>query len=230
MKIFKIREVLVLAVGLGLVPIGMTQKNLASKASIHANAGPSPAGAGNDSGPHEGIKVHGHWTIVIHDPKGGVVSRHEFENSYFSNGAKSILNELLARKMTPGFWLIGLRGSTSNWCVTVKPPGNTSPFCAITEPNYAGYDKFADAKTLTTTLSAPIENKFVLSGTITAQVAGSIDSVQTWLTPCPATNAPSTPCDAQVADGYYLFTTANITPVNFQAGQQILVNVEISFS
>src|SRR5271168_3514589 len=31
--------------------------------------------------PHEGITVHGHWTIDVKNPDGTVASHHEFENS-----------------------------------------------------------------------------------------------------------------------------------------------------
>jgi len=31
--------------------------------------------------PHEGIRVHGYWTIVVHNKDDSVASRHEFENS-----------------------------------------------------------------------------------------------------------------------------------------------------
>src|SRR5215467_14514118 len=37
-------------------------------------------------GPQGGIKVHGHWVIVIRDADGGIASRHEFENGLTSSG------------------------------------------------------------------------------------------------------------------------------------------------
>ena len=58
-------------------------------------------------GPEEGIRVHGHWTIVIENPDGAVVSQHEFENSLVNTGP-DLLAQLLARMATPGAWEINL--------------------------------------------------------------------------------------------------------------------------
>jgi hypothetical protein len=43
-----------------------------------AVAGEKPSGDGS----HEGIKVHGHWTIEVRNPDGTLVTHREFENSY----------------------------------------------------------------------------------------------------------------------------------------------------
>lgn len=52
-------------------------------------------------GPHEGIKIHGHWSIVIKNPDGSVASRHEFENALVSSGS-DMLAQLLARSTSMG--------------------------------------------------------------------------------------------------------------------------------
>jgi hypothetical protein len=42
---------------------------------------PSAEGRSERGGQHEGITVHGHWSIEVHDPKGAIVRHVEFENS-----------------------------------------------------------------------------------------------------------------------------------------------------
>ena len=51
---------------------------------------------------HEGIKVHGHWTIEVKNPDGSVATHHEFENSLQSQGL-NLLNSLLSSSSSFGF-------------------------------------------------------------------------------------------------------------------------------
>src|SRR5215469_2132405 len=69
------------------------------------------------STPPDGIKVHGHWTIVVRDPDGKVVSRNEFDNALTTRDAgagSSGLSQFLTRKYAVGTWEISLGSSTSS--------------------------------------------------------------------------------------------------------------------
>lgn len=63
-----------------------------------------PVAVGQQS---EGIKVHGDWTIEIHEPDGRLVSRQEFKNGLLSTGS-AILADLLAGTHQITGWRIGL--------------------------------------------------------------------------------------------------------------------------
>jgi len=61
-------------------------------------------------GSHEGIKVHGYWTIVVTNPDGSVATRREFENSVQPAG-EAYLASLLAGSNSPGGLSILLDGA-----------------------------------------------------------------------------------------------------------------------
>src|SRR5579864_4076802 len=63
-------------------------------------------------GQHEGIKVHGHWTIEVRNPDGAVINHREFENSLQSSGGIALAS-ILAGAASPGMWEIRLNGSAS---------------------------------------------------------------------------------------------------------------------
>lgn len=56
-----------------------SQSPSAASAPKPALAPHAPAKLSAARGQHEGIQVHGHWTIVVRNPDGKVVSRTEFE-------------------------------------------------------------------------------------------------------------------------------------------------------
>jgi hypothetical protein len=76
----------------------------ASKESS-SNGEASPHG-----GQHEGIKVHGHWTIEVRNPDGALVAHREFENSLQGGpgGRANFLSSVLSRQNTVGNWIIFL--------------------------------------------------------------------------------------------------------------------------
>jgi hypothetical protein len=61
-------------------------------------------------GNHEGIKVHGHWTIEVRNPDGKLVSHTEFENSLDTNGAET-LSDVLLGLAGPGGYVVFLNSS-----------------------------------------------------------------------------------------------------------------------
>jgi hypothetical protein len=80
-------------------------------------------------GTHEGIKVHGHWTIEVRKPDGKLISHTEFENSLVGSGGGAVLPTFLAQNATqytsnptglvsytPGEWGILLGDATSPPC------------------------------------------------------------------------------------------------------------------
>jgi len=183
-------------------------------------------------GQHEGTKVHGHWTIEVRNPDGGLVTHREFENSLTngtSSGAAS-LSLLLSRSVSLGSWSIvldTLPGFSS------PPPclnGSLPTPCLIHEPGTA----FVAANNSVFTLNVSLgpAGTLILSGTVTAGANGGIGMVQTFSSLCANTFAPASPCStsAQLPQSA-TFTSATLsTPVVVSAGQTIAVTVNISFS
>lgn len=79
----------------------------ASKAAEEENATADKEHAG---GPHEGIKVHGHWLIDVRNPNGTLAEHRDFENAYVGN-----LPAVLAGQVSIGGWQIALLGSASTY-------------------------------------------------------------------------------------------------------------------
>jgi hypothetical protein len=92
-----------------------------SKPAVEEEETAKPAKAGG-----EGIKVHGHWKIVVKNQDGTVASSTEFENSLAAPGAgEQVLAELLSGQLAWGGMaiLIGGNGMCSGTCVL--EPGAT---------------------------------------------------------------------------------------------------------
>lgn len=175
-------------------------------------------------GSHEGIKVHGHWTIEVRNPDGSVVTHREFENALFPSPA---LASILARQAAAGFWTIALFPGTV--CGNTNNAG-----CSIAEPTNT--ISLFNSNNLNVTVSG---NSLVLSGTVLASGGGSITTVQTDSQACPATVAPSSPCQSWPngpnlgfgAGGGFIFTSTDPSPaISVSAGQTVAVTVNISFS
>jgi hypothetical protein len=175
-------------------------------------------------GSHEGIVVHGHWTVEVRNPDGTVATHREFENAFFPGPG---LASILARQGAAGFWTIFLYpgtvcGNTNNAGCSIAEPTNTLNL----------YNSF----NLSVTVSG---NSLVLSGTVLASGGGSIVTVQTDSQACPATVAPSSPCQNWPngpnfgfgTGGGFIFTSTDPSPaISVSAGQTVAVTVNISFS
>jgi hypothetical protein len=174
---------------------------------------------GNDS--HEGIKVHGHWTIEVHNPDGTLVTRRVFENAYTPS---SFLASLLARQASVGFWSVGLNGTNSvpAPCLSAGQPSA----CSIFEAGASAAGLNPSSNIFTTLTVNANANTLVLAGTATVGQTGAINLVYTTPTTCPNSTAPSAPCLGQ-AQG---FTLTGIAPINVSLGQLVSVTVIISFS
>ena len=82
-------------------------------------------------GPAEGIKVHGHWTIELRNPDGGLDSRHELENELIPGMGTTLLAGLLGNVYDDTSWGINLWGSPADPC----GPQPTNGPCQIGPPN-----------------------------------------------------------------------------------------------
>ena len=85
--------------------IGSAPSLAAAKTSESKTAPAAPA-----KGTHEGIQVHGHWTIEVSNPDGTVTAHREFENAIQGIG-QSYLGGLLGGYVTPGGLVIALNGA-----------------------------------------------------------------------------------------------------------------------
>lgn len=189
------------------------------------------------SGPVEGIKVHGHWTIDVRNPDGRLVTHREFENALVPQGAL-LLSSLLSRQSATGLWAIYLRATTSS-------PWVASSSGRIHEPGDNIADHEYNSKTLKIRTSDSLANPTViLSGNITAERNGVIDQVETVLGVCDGTVAAGS-CLRGAFTGGGLFTSvALFTPasandpcppntqcsVSVVTGQIIQVSVVFRFS
>lgn len=90
-------------------------------------------------GNHEGIQVHGHWTIDVRNPDGKLASHTEFENSLQASGANT-LTGLLSGQYVSGGFVVGISTSTTPAAVADANTGS-SGLC------YLGVCTFYDSRT-----------------------------------------------------------------------------------
>lgn len=200
----------VLSVAGGLVPVANAQVQPAS--SLVQTAKTSGAMG-------EGIKVHGHWTVVVRNPDGTQVGRHEFENA-LDRGGLALLPAFLGRRLTPGSWVINV---WDGLC-----PGEAT--CRIVE----SFSEIAASATTSTNLVVNVPaygtaGPISLSGSFTAVTGGHITRVATQLGACGADRAPSI-CNFSGYLETLFSSTVLTTPIPVQQGQIVQVTVRISFS
>lgn len=185
------------------------------------------AGPEFGSGPHEGIPVHGQWTIEVREPDGRLVARREFDNAFTGSG-NTILLEFLDGVRTPGAWEVHLGNSD-----TAQTPcvfNLARAMCRVAEPNHSltGSNIFKNL-VVTRPASGADANKFVLEGSATANFAGAINQVATAVQACASTVAPGSCGPANVDFGStFTFTTLG-TAVAVQQFQQINAKVALAF-
>jgi hypothetical protein len=192
-----------------------------NKATENTAVQENPSGDGS----HEGIKVHGHWTIEVRNPDGSLAARRVFENAY---SPSSFLANLLAREASVGFWFVGLNGSVS----APGPCGGGA--CQIYETGYPLSTPLPPFAFQGLTVSATA-NTLVLAGSMTAPSTGTIGIVFTSDLPCPSSTLPSTPCtitplSPQTLTGTTLTPGSSTPPISVSQGQIVSVTVVISFS
>lgn len=178
-------------------------------------------------GSHQGIKVHGHWTIEVRNPDRTLVTHREFENSLVST---PLLSSLLSRTNSVGYWSILILGPGgvapgSGICQGFK---GIATYCTINEAGLgeaSGPDLFN-----TLVVSTGGTNGLVLNGTMIAFFTGTISEVQTNLIACPATFPVSSPCPFGSGTSWGFTDAVLSTPIQVSAGQTVAVTVNISFS
>ena len=164
-------------------------------------------------GPHEGIKVHGHWVIEVRNPDGSFASRTEFENSLVPSDASPFLSKLLARKASVGSWAISLAG-TGGPCMVIFPIVGLAPGpCVFFEPAL---------------VPSVIGDALQLAGTTTVTQNGTIAAVATLFRQCDVTIDPVASCPNEVDATFTSRTLATAQPVT--AGQLVQVTVTINFN
>jgi len=205
----------------------------------------------SDGSLHQGLRVHGHWVINVSNPDGSQVQHHEFENS-LEPSAGGTLAGLLGGQFSMGNMMIALGYSSANG----PCQGNVtnSGWCAMvtglsTQPALTYCGAYVCASTLTETFNSGTNYNgpfnFVLSGTITANAAGTINTVYTIYSTCaniafggngPSTASTVSPATCAAEGASYAnpwpgpLTGATITGVPIASGQVVQVIVTLTFS
>ncbi len=138
-------------------PAGPQSTKPAATAQPAAPAEKNPASQAK--GPHEGIAVHGHWTIEVRNPDGTVVTRREFENA-LQPGGYAPLAALIAGNSSSSGLTIGLdmkataidTGAGFGALLARIDPYNTAGGPCYTGNNYQGFG------CLITTTVGPVVN------------------------------------------------------------------------
>ena len=174
-------------------------------------------------GPQDGIKVHGHWSIVIKNPDGSVASRQEFDNALISSGA-DMLAQLLARSTSTGGWGISVLPSTPGG----SSCGGNLP-CVVIEPGIA--TGVVSVSSNLTVAYSPNPSRTTLQGSYQATSAGDIAQVSTLLGACPPSLAPSACPSSSNNSGQGGFSSRTLTtPIPVQSGQIVQLTVTFTFS
>jgi hypothetical protein len=142
-------------------------------------------------GSHEGIKVHGHWTIEVKNADGTVASHSEFENAIVNGYGQDVITGTLSGEYVSGGFFISLNGSvgtgsgdglcgnfgnctlTDSRNTTICPPANSPGVCGhlTYTPNPTPGPGFSTVG-------------YTLAGTIPPSNAGTITSVASGVTIC----------------------------------------------
>ncbi len=91
----------------GATSANAAQPQAPAVAPAPAKSAIAPAAKPRGGGEQEGIKVHGHWTIVVKNPDGTVTDRREFENS-LGLGGVYLMAGFAGGTYVPGAWAISL--------------------------------------------------------------------------------------------------------------------------
>jgi hypothetical protein len=174
-------------------------------------------------GPKEGIKVHGHWSIVIKNPDGSVASLHEFENALVGSGS-DMLAQLLARSASTGGWGISVVPSASGG----SSCGGNLPCVVIESGLTTGVISVSSNLTV---VYSPSPSRTTLQGSYQATSAGDIAQVATLVGACPASVAPSSCPNSSNNSGQGTFSSRTLaTPLTVQSGQIVQLTVTFTFS
>jgi len=200
----------------------------------------TPEETASRGGRHEGIKVHGHWTIEVRNPDGTLADRREFENSLsqptgaqilagFLNNTGLINNSALNSSVLPFWWAVTLAGpQTLSLTIPAGPCGTGNPCIigqsALSLATATISAPLPDAFNLTASLSG---GTFTLGGSVVATTTSNIVSVATSTVTAQAAVGISTAVNLT----YTQFTSTTLpSAVTATVGQTVAVTVVISFS
>jgi hypothetical protein len=232
--------------------IDRVQAGAAQSSTPAASATQSPA-----RGAHEGIGVHGHWTIDVKNPNGSLARHVEFENGLCIGSGDRLLAQMLGGGGLVGGWEIKLGNPAI-------PAGTAGPACGgvldlggsllymLEQNNDASSNSGACAGVNVSfptifcfaTLNPPTigGTALSLSGQFTVPTAAGstqITAVGTEVSFCAVTTVSSSQCltgSGGVGGASTDFTGAYLTGVapmpaaiTVVAGQSVSVNVQLSF-
>jgi len=213
------------------------QKPSAASAAQNESAEePAPVAGqkASSDGRHEGIKVHGHWTIEVRNPDGTVVTHREFENALSPPTGPQLLVSLLnaqgAALSQPFLWGVILTGSSAlggsatscggHDCLILQAGGGET---GGSIPGLITWDS-SDLIATAPTGSSANAGSYVLSGSVMAPATTAIAAVSTETLSSSGGFGVSPPVIST-------FTGTNLrSPISVSAGQTIAVTVIISFS
>jgi hypothetical protein len=206
---------------------------------------PAAPGERQPRGAHEGITVHGHWTIEVRNPDGKLVSHTEFENALAPNGA-ALLAGLLTGTATPGSWWVYLASDSSGdgAIVFAEPNSTAASQCQATVQHPYPYQICFDTLSVT---GSQLGSGGLSGNTVTLTGSASLSSsapaetiawVQTAGLVCSPSISPSACFDAASSgESSQPLTARNLgdgvgsdpPSVQVSPGQAISVSVVISF-
>jgi hypothetical protein len=199
-----------------------------AKASMAAVEESTPS---RDDASHQGIKVHGHWKIVVKNADGSVAETREFENSLTTNGASVLAQLISGASLT--------NGASGGLAIDLTTTGTSicgKPNCGMV-PNTTGgvgygfcvfVNDYCSPTALTTTVNG---GSIVLAGQIAATQTGTITAVSTQMGTCSYSVSASTcgTTNTQVGSAGTI-TSTTVAAVAVNSGQVVQVSVTISFS
>jgi hypothetical protein len=172
-----------------------------------------------------GIKVHGHWTIVVRDPDGTIVSRDEVQNAFNTASGGLIMSQFLAGTATPGAWVVAI-GSTPE----CHPGANGFLACTIAEPSTGGMAFDSHNLTASMPTTGPNAGRLVLRGSVRAPSAMTLHSLQSILYTCPGGTSPASCVYPAYTDSTLFSGKALALNTPVVADQVIDATVVISFT
>lgn len=197
--------------GQGQAPAKLPASAKAPVAKVAGRAG------GSGGGTHEGIKVHGHWMIEVRDPEGRIISRTTFENALASTGAQILAGALfggygnantLDAGSTMGELGILLGDPKTPPCAASLSKAFNSfyeypilqfqgPYCVLAPMGPAAiYPKGCGSGGSDCSTSLGVgrditKQQLLLSGQVIASRSGTVSQVQTIVSTCGPTVAPT---------------------------------------
>jgi hypothetical protein len=175
------------------------------------------------------IEAKGEWRIVVRDERGGEVLRREFSNALTAAGSDALLS-LLTRAESVAGWRVVLATSGSAPCAVARVAA--AP-CLLTDNPALGDARMQTVVGLQVTIGpgpGAGGRGVRLTGALRAPRAGVIDAVSMAMGVCPGSAAPAAPCANPAIRTFASLAAHTFAPFTVTGGQQIEVEVMVSFS